>query len=1683
MHNPLRRRALTAIFVAAALIGGGLVAAPSAVAATATVEGESPDATTFTPGVQAVEPSSGGRILTLQTDDAAPAGGYTASYTLTAASAGEYALEITAQQQGVRWTSPATVRIDDGPEIALAGAQEIGGPSDLLRTYRLPLGLRDAGAVKVRFTVNERRSEPDTAYAFRIDALTLSATPNPQLAREGENPSSTNMQPGTQALPEGSGGSALWLQTSGDPSAGGYVAKYLIDVPKAGSYDVFATTAKAGVAWISTAEYRINGGAYRPLNSATEAAVVSPLMSTYRLGAEFVEGGTATVEFRVQARRSEPDTNYSFIIDEIHLTPRPTPELVVEGENAESSTMTPGVAPLTGASGGYGQWLQTSQDAPQGGYTSTYRVGSSTGGVFAIDATGFLANVPWASDATFQIDDRTPVDWSTLPEMAKINDQLATYRVGAVTLEPGGSVRVKVTVNTRRSSPDTNYSFALDKIELTPTTLTLSSFSAPERLGVFSAGEDATAIIALNAETPVDLPVSWTASDYAGSSVASGSVTIPARQRSAKVDLGTALPTGYYALSAAAGQAGTVTGSLAVLPAGAANAENSPFAADVSGSWLLPTANMETFAGILKKIGMPWIRDRSSWDGGNNPSRGQFDFSGQTRERNWFDIAHANGLKVLTMYASAPTWATEPGRVIPRDLLAGYDYGKAAGADGQGRVDAWQIWNETNLGFAAPSDGPDTYAAFLKATAIGFVDSGTDALLSTAGEAGLSPWYVNELYKSGALDYVDAYAYHSHTTGNYAATYNPLPDGTPQIDAARPYGGDAKQRWVTEAGIALATDGLPDEQQNRSQARYVVTSAIESLAEGATKHFFFIESPFREGANFWSAFRDADEPMASVVSQAVLVRQLGAGAYVGEIAGLGDGVHAHVLADGDTSVTALWAATPTTVTVSVGGLQSATTMMGGGAAHQSAGDTVTLTVGPDPIFLRSSSKPAGVTAKSVAAPTAPAVSTRGFTAAERIVVGARWPDDVAATAQINGYVLPTDKPVSLTYDVANLSDTDQTVTLAATPVEGWDVTLASTSVRVPARSTVPVAATIRARAGVVDSLVDVTVTPALGAAKGSPIVSGIRPVRAQLTATHVARGTADAVRVAYTNVGSTTQSVDRIEWTFPSGTTQDCRQTTVAPGATATFESAIVAPAGVVPYTAKVVFADGTSRTVSGKLATNRHVPVTITPGTITVDGVKDAGIDVPIQLRSDGLDPNSISAKTGFTYDDKGLGVTVVVHDDQQVQPYTGATTWRADSVQFAIAPGRPGENDVRPGSQPVYEYAMALTSAGPQLYLHNGTRPGGPVGDAALAIGRDETAKTTTYEVVLPWTDIPLVRAADATALSVSMAVNDNDDGAHRSWVELGSGITTHKDTQTFVSARYVDATAPTVTGLPADGTLVSDAQPLQLAVSAADPESGIARLTVTWDGKAVGPTDALPLAGKAGKHVLTVVAENNDGQVTEASATVSVYHVEKTKVAPGKGSLSTTSGWSGLRDGYYDVTMNLWWGVNGSLFRLYENGTLISTQVLNPSSPSAQRAVVPVRGRANGTYVYTGELVNGAGTTATTSVTVRVTDAAPAKSKLTHDNGDGDGNFTVKSDLWWGTNASTYRLYENGVLVDSQTLTMVTPWGQHPATTLTGRAIGTYTYVAELQNAFGTTRTDPITVTVKRVTKPPKKAANAQ
>ncbi|MET0447272.1 MAG: hypothetical protein ABW004_02650, partial [Aeromicrobium sp.] len=228
------------------------------------------------------------------------------------------------------------------------------------------------------------------------------------------------------------------------------------------------------------------------------------------------------------------------------------------------------------------------------------------------------------------------------------------------------------------------------------------------------------------------------------------------------------------------------------------------------------------------------------------------------------------------------------------------------------------------------------------------------------------------------------------------------------------------------------------------------------------------------------------------------------------------------------------------------------------------------------------------------------------------------------------------------------------------------------------------------------------------------------------------------------------------------------------------------------------------------------------------------------------------------------------------------------------------------------------------------------------------------------------------------------------------------------TYVGAPETDESAPEISGLPS-GTVSGT---LQLGITAEDAESGIRSLVVTLDGRTVAADELVDLdaLGLAGEVEVVVTATNHAGLSAEARSTLLVVPTDAATARPGAGTLSNTSGWAnGLHDGNFDVVMNLWWGTPGSVFRLYENGELISTRVLSASGTS-QTTGVTITDKPNGTYVYTAELINSRGATATSSTTVKVAHAAPAVPVVSHDNWDQDGAFTATADLWWGTNATS-------------------------------------------------------------------------
>ncbi|MDR6549122.1 Ig-like domain-containing protein [Paenibacillus qinlingensis] len=323
------------------------------------------------------------------------------------------------------------------------------------------------------------------------------------------------------------------------------------------------------------------------------------------------------------------------------------------------------------------------------------------------------------------------------------------------------------------------------------------------------------------------------------------------------------------------------------------------------------------------------------------------------------------------------------------------------------------------------------------------------------------------------------------------------------------------------------------------------------------------------------------------------------------------------------------------------------------------------------------------------------------------------------------------------------------------------------------------------------------------------------------------------------------------------------------------------------------------------------------------------------------------------------------------------------------------------------------------------------------------------------------------DRMGVFSSMAVNVRPDT---------SGITGADNGVSIVNSAALNKLSQAVLAVdavslqPGDGTIARVKGMLSSGVSTSLIGAKIAYSTSNALVAVVDAQGKITAVAKGSAQIFAAVTWNG---VTVSSNKVTVHVVVPPSTAkPGQPVLSDTSGYAaGLKDGNYTVTMNMWWGNNGTEYKLFENGVLIQTQTLTDGAPAAQLAKFDVKGKVNGTYTYTAELTNTFGKTTSAPLVVSVTDAAPGKPVISHNNWDGDGTYQVTMNLWWGTNATEYRLYENGVLVDSKSLSAATPNAQTVTSLIAGRGIGLYEYRAELVNSAGITSSEKLKVTVTK------------
>lgn len=193
-----------------------------------------------------------------------------------------------------------------------------------------------------------------------------------------------------------------------------------------------------------------------------------------------------------------------------------------------------------------------------------------------------------------------------------------------------------------------------------------------------------------------------------------------------------------------------------------------------------------------------------------------------------------------------------------------------------------------------------------------------------------------------------------------------------------------------------------------------------------------------------------------------------------------------------------------------------------------------------------------------------------------------------------------------------------------------------------------------------------------------------------------------------------------------------------------------------------------------------------------------------------------------------------------------------------------------------------------------------------------------------------------------------------------------------------------------------------------------------------------------------------------------------VNKGSELPAKPKLRSDDSWA--QDGNYTILMNMDWGTNGTSWKLYENGKVVYSKKLTDNSPHPQFDEVSFKNKPPGTYTYRAELINDAGSTMSDSLTIEVKAFPPGKTRISHDNYDHDGNYTITMNMDYGPNATSWKLYENGEVIYTHELTADSPNAQSDSVSITDKPPGTYTYQAELINKDGSTMSNTITVTVK-------------
>ncbi|GAB6186040.1 hypothetical protein JCM17478_15420 [Thermopirellula anaerolimosa] len=339
-----------------------------------------------------------------------------------------------------------------------------------------------------------------------------------------------------------------------------------------------------------------------------------------------------------------------------------------------------------------------------------------------------------------------------------------------------------------------------------------------------------------------------------------------------KAALGT-LPIGFYRLRQETSPDDWV--SVAVLRAlRAPTPETSPIAVDVAMSWFYPVERMPDVAGLCALAGVNWVRDRLAWRE-IEPQRGVF--SGHTRYDASADAQSGAGLKVLQVNHSSPEWANPDHRRFPLDLRDCYNFHRHIAARWEGKVLAFEPWNEADIQVFGGHTGAEM-ASLQKAAYWGIKAGNPKAVACMNVFALHNRAQLEEIQANETWPYFETFNLH-----HYAAF-----DAYPSLYADFREFSAGKPLWVTECAMPLRWSGDEakkelSEEDLKEQARRLVKVFAGSLHEGSRATFYFLLPHYVEGPTQFGIIRPDLTPRPAYVALAAVGRLLADARPIGRV--------------------------------------------------------------------------------------------------------------------------------------------------------------------------------------------------------------------------------------------------------------------------------------------------------------------------------------------------------------------------------------------------------------------------------------------------------------------------------------------------------------------------------------------------------------------------------------------------------------------------------------------------------------------------------------------------------------------------------------------------------------------------------------------------------------------------------